>query len=374
MNMPSFYQNDLFRALAKMSEIDLEVIFARRLAQDRTDLGWETNVDGFSSSYLSPLNPVGDACQRAVRQRRRIHIVNGVWGEMSFAAALTVLAAVRSRYAIYSEAPSPLDNRSMAKRLVRSAFGSVVARRASGWFPVARLGAEFFRSIGAVWENIYPFGYFRSASLPPATVMRPEADRREVVYVGQVIERKGVDLLLDAMLPLFDRYPTLQLHLVGIGGMTGPLRATVAGTPAAEKVTFAGVVSSIDTPAVIARSDVLVLPSRWDGWGLVVNEALSQGVPVVVSTRCGAADLVQDGVNGFVFKSEDVAGLRRSVAALLDDQGVLATCRAGAARSGRLLDTDVVAPYLVDCLRHMIGESGDRPVPPWLCRPASVRQ
>ncbi len=372
MNMPSFYQNDLFRALARMNEVDLEVIFARRLSQNRTNLGWETNVEGFSSSYLSRLNPIGDACQRAVRRRGRIHIVNGVWGEMSFAAALTALAAVRARYAIYSEAPNPLDHRSMAKRIARSAFGPMVARGAGGWFPVARLGAGFFRSIGAPRDDIYPFGYFRSTPLPRATAMRPEADRLEVVYVGQVIERKGVDLLLDAMLPLFDRFPTLHLRIVGDGDMTGRLRADVAGTPAAEKVTFAGVVSSVDAPAVIARADVLVLPSRWDGWGLVVNEALSQGVPVVVSTQCGAADLVRDGSNGFVFKSEDVTALRTCIETLLGDQSVLAACRVGAARSGRLLGTDVVAPYLVDCLRHMVGELDDRPAPPWLCRSAHV--
>ena len=64
--------------------------------------------------------------------------------------------------------------------------------------------------------------------------------------------------------------------------------------------------------ACIAAADLLALPSRWDGWGLVVNEALAVGVPVIASNACGASDLIRQDVNGYVFTSEDAASLRES--------------------------------------------------------------
>jgi glycosyltransferase involved in cell wall biosynthesis len=121
----------------------------------------------------------------------------------------------------------------------------------------------------------------------------------------------------------------------------------------------------------IALADVLVLPSRWDGWGMVVNEALTAGVPVIVSDRCGAADLIQHGVNGFVFRSEDVDGLRQCLRKFLDNVDKRPAMRSAAAITGRAVSAEAAAPYLIECLKHMAGESHTRPAPPWLPVPAS---
>ena len=60
---------------------------------------------------------------------------------------------------------------------------------------------------------------------------------------------------------------------------------------------------------MIANSDCLILPSRWDGWGAVVNEALMMGVPVICSDTCGASDLLGNPERGEVFKADSVAEL-----------------------------------------------------------------
>lgn len=363
--MPSFHQNDLFRALVATGEVELRVIFARGLTPDRSNLGWATDVEGFASSYLSRLNPVGDAMRRAMAQRDRIHLVNGIWQEVGFMAALAILTVTRARYAIYSEAQNPFRPRSRTKMRVQSVLGRIVGRRASGWFPVARLGAASFAMLGAVRDAIYPFGYFRAAPLPLSDGAGDEMQELQILFVGQVIGRKGVDLLLDALFPLFGRYGHFQLRVVGDGEMTGELRARALDAGVGDRVIFSGVVSSADILSVIAHSDLLVLPSRWDGWGMVVNEALSVGVPAVVSSSCGAADLIENGVNGFVFKSENVENLRACLDTLLRDPDTLAACKRGAADTGRMLSVDVAAPYLVNCLKHMIGDLPERPVPPW---------
>src|SRR5262249_42870073 len=152
--------------------------------------------------------------------------------------------------------------------------------------------------------RVYPFGYFRANNGPGLSAKSSTLSKgTEVIFVGQLIDRKGVDLLIEAGQPLLKENPDLHLSLIGSGNEALVLRKRARALGIEDRVNFEGTISSDIIQSRIARADVLVLPSRWDGWGMVVNEALSAGVPVIVSDRCGAADVVQNGVNGYVFKS-----------------------------------------------------------------------
>ena len=110
----------------------------------------------------------------------------------------------------------------------------------------------------------------------------------------------------------------------------------------------------------------LILPSRFDGWGVVVNEALSVGVPVIVSDTCGAADLVHHGENGYVFVSQNSESLRTCLKNFLaQDENKRLEMRRAARATGESISTKVVAPYLVQCLQHMLGQISDKPLAPW---------
>jgi glycosyltransferase involved in cell wall biosynthesis len=191
-----------------------------------------------------------------------------------------------------------------------------------------------------------------------------------VIFVGQLIPRKGVDLLLEAIRPLFGEQPNLFLSVIGDGSESRSLQASARALGIAARVNFEGTISSNKIQSRLASSDVLVLPSRWDGWGMVVNEALSAGVPVIASDRCGAADLVQEGVNGYVFRSEDVEDLRGCLHRFLKDEDGRGM-RAAAASTGRAVSAESAAPYLIECLKHMTGASSTRPIPPWTLATAS---
>jgi len=111
-------------------------------------------------------------------------------------------------------------------------------------------------------------------------------------------------------------------------------------------------------------SDLLILPSRFDGWGAVVNEALMHGVPVVCSSSCGSQDLLRESWRGGVFESEDVSGLRRQI---LDR---LKLGRPTLAERARLIEWtscitgEAAAKYLISVFEHVYG-CGTRPHPPW---------
>lgn len=372
MNMPSFYQSDLFRALVASSEIDLEVIFAKDLTSDRLQIGWGQDLSGYSHRFLSKRNPIAGALRLAWSQRNRIHVVNGLWAERAFAAALVVLALAKSKYIIYSEAPERIKFQSkrpqpFGKKWLQAMFSKVVVPRIGGVLAISHFSAEFFKSVGVREEIIYPFGYFRSHSAQiDQSKASKEKQRVEVVYVGRLLPFKRLDLLVEVMSSLFKEHPNLFLTIIGDGELLSALRRQVEELGVTERVSFEGVLPPDRIPVRVARADVLVLPSRGEGWGVVVNEALSVGVPVILSDRCGAADLIQDGVNGYVFRNEDSSDLRDCLSDFLSRREDWERLRAEAAALGEKISTENMAPYLIKCLNHMTGSSGDRPIPPWI--------
>jgi glycosyltransferase involved in cell wall biosynthesis len=133
---------------------------------------------------------------------------------------------------------------------------------------------------------------------------------RNFLYVGRLSPEKSLELALRA----FAGWPELTLQIVGYGPQEAALRAA-----ASANVVFHGPVANEDLPGYYQQNDVLVLPSISEPWGLVVEEALNNGTPVLVSDRVGcAADVVEDGTNGVVFRAGDAEGFGRAVQRLLD--------------------------------------------------------
>lgn len=367
MNMPSFHQEGLFKALDESKELDLRIVFAGEGSADRLILGWIPPARDYPHRFLSKQFTILDAVRVAWRERKRLHIVNGIWAEPSFAAALCVLALAGGRFIVYAEAPDPRKKTSLLRRTVRRLFGGWLARRAFGMLPVSSLGEQFYTQLGFDPSRTYLFGYFLEKSESPNFDQSAAASLKatEVVFVGQLIYRKGVDLLIEALKPLISRYPDLFLTVIGSGNETNSLREQSRMLQISDRVAFEGTVSSDLIQSRIKTAAVLVLPSRWDGWGVVVNEALSVGVPVIVSDQCGAADLVSKGINGYVFTSGDMKGLRACLSTFLDLRTEWPRLRGAALETGENVSAESAAAYLIDCLKHMTGYSKIKPTPPW---------
>ena len=373
MNMPSFYQGDLFRALVASGEVDLRVVFAKNLPSERLRLGWQNDLSGYAWRFLDKRFPLLDAMRLAWSQRDRIHIVNGLWAEQAFAAALSMFALTGSKYAIYSEAPNPSRSRSIVKRTLQRVFSRAILKRVGGVLPVSHFGCEFYRSFGVSEEKIYLFGYFRSGpKLASNVIQTGKRTNIEVIFVGQLIYRKGLDLLLQAIAPLFAEFPEIRLTIIGSGPSLQRLQDQACKLGVIDHVCFEGSIPSGKVLDRLRRADLLVLPSRWDGWGMVVNEALSIGVPVIVSSQCGAADIVESGVNGYVFHSENVEDLQRCIADFIKKRSEWRQFRAKAIATGKRISAETVAPYLIRCLKHMMSLEDKRPTPPWMQMGSSV--
>ena len=127
------------------------------------------------------------------------------------------------------------------------------------------------------------------------------------VYVGRLIECKNLDLMIRAFVAHHQKYHNSELHIVGKGVLEESLKKKYASC---DFVFFDGPKYGDDLLAVYRQNHVLVLPSTYEPWGLVVNEAMSAGMPVLVSNEVGAHyDLVDGNDTGFVFDAYEEQSL-----------------------------------------------------------------
>lgn len=165
--------------------------------------------------------------------------------------------------------------------------------------------ADFAVRLGLPADRIlrgaYTCDHERFAAVARARLDRPEA---AFVFAGRLVPEKGVDVLAEAYrtyrATAADPWP---LTVCG----TGPQAGLIAGIPGVEMLGF---VQPADLPAIFARTACLLLPSRFEPWGVVIHEAASAGLAIVATTACGAsARLVVDGYNGALVPPSDSAAL-----------------------------------------------------------------
>ena len=199
--------------------------------------------------------------------------------------------------------------RDLAKRLL---FATYMKRTYDLFLGVGSLTLEYLRAFGVPAERTGLFPYavdveaFRSRSVlsqPERTAVRERlgvpAGARVVLSLAKLSPREAPWDLLRA----FARLDQEDLWLVLAGD--GPERAALERA-AGPRVRFPGYVPYPELPALYAAADLFVHPAREERWGVSVQEALACGLPVVASSRVGAAfDLVQPGGNGFLYPAGD---------------------------------------------------------------------
>ena len=201
-----------------------------------------------------------------------------------------------------------------------------------GFLAIGSANAAYYRSMGIPPQRIFHAPYavdnarFTSSSeivlrdLPEIRKkLGMDPDLPAILYASKFDRRKRPVDLLAAYARLRAEGVAAQLVLVGTGAMEDELKRRVSND-AIPNVVFLGFVNQAALPSIYAASDVFVLPSSNEPWGLVVNEAMCAALPIVLSDEIGCADdLVKDGVNGATFSAGDVAGLAEALRPILTD-------------------------------------------------------
>ena len=140
---------------------------------------------------------------------------------------------------------------------------------------------------------------------------------QRLAFVGRIDPVKGVPILLEAFARLSVRYPEARLDIIGDGAMRGECEAKARAMSLQNRVSFLGYRDQEEVAGILACSDILVLPSFAEGVPVVLMEAMASRIPVIATRVAGVAELVEDGVSGFLVAPGDVKGLAERMADLL---------------------------------------------------------
>jgi len=225
--------------------------------------------------------------------------------------------------------------------------------------PLSLIAMEQFKQAGFDSKIMYPFGYFIPRQPGNHLGHNMGNHRLRLIFVGSLLLRKGLDLAARSIEDLKQAGYEITLDVYGHGS---PERFI---SPSSTCIFYKGALVPQDVQNVMAQYDILILPSRHDGWGVVVNEALLQGVPVIVSDRVGAKCLVEKNGAGIVFKLEDGEDLDGNLRALFHKPELLDKMRRMAIVVGNAISPEDGAKYLLNVFRHHFYSDGQRPSALW---------
>ena len=352
INMITPYQRLVFERLSEREDCDLLVVYETAMEPNRQwqleappsyrhvildswsfDLAWLARGSGMklvSDIYMHvPKRPL--SALRAFAPDAVVASGGGIWSSPTNVAALAARKedgwAFVPRWESFGR-PRPTFPRRIAEPWVRKFM-----RSGDAWIAVGSRSRRDLIELGADPERIFIWPMIPAPIRGGDSTSPRSSGPTRFLFVGQLIERKGIDVLLGA----FAGLNHAELLIAG----DGPLRDRVL-TAGDSRVTVYGHLEPKALGDLYTQADVFVLPSLYETWGLVVNEALEHGLPVIVTDQVGATDdLVEDGVNGLIVP----AG---STYALADAMRRVSTWTPEKRRAGHRVSTQKLKPFTFD--------------------------
>ena len=351
---PIQYQAPLLRRLAQEPNINLTVFFCSDFStRDHLDKEFGTRIewdqpllDGYRHEFLPCIGPndTVDACRPftyGLRSRLQKGKFDALWvhgyARVTNLIAMASAKSLGMKVFLRNEANLLSTPRGVAKRFAKRAFFAGLKSLCDAYLSIGRLNKEYYQSYAIPSEAIFPVPYAvdnqffqqrcRDAAKDRESFRRKleiSDDRPVILYASKLTRRKRCIDLLNAYAKLAMRYsPQLLPYLVIVGD--GECRDEVRSRVAQLGNTFIrllGFQNQSELPKFYDICDVFVLPSIFEPWGLVINEAMNAGRAVITSDQVGcSADLVHHGKNGFLYKACDVDNLYQCLEKVLNTPG-----------------------------------------------------
>lgn len=245
------------------------------------------------------------------------------------------------------------------RHVAYQSLGSMVVRRLRVVFAIAPLAMEQFRRMGARPSILAPFGYFVPRVSAISSKKHFSARPLRLIFVGSMIERKGWKIAVEAV---------NRCRMDGLDVILDLYGSTEQNIflPKNDGITFRGRIPFGESQKVISQYDLLLVPSIHDGWGVVVNEAILQGVPSIVSSHVGAKILVEQARAGLVVAKNTPAAWAKAIVGLVGNRAQLERWGEAARRMSAAITPESAAIYLLRVLSAVREERESLPTPPWI--------
>ncbi|GHV13864.1 hypothetical protein FACS189491_09400 [Spirochaetia bacterium] len=326
-NIPSPYRVDFFEELGKC--VDLTVWFEASGHKDREwkikDLGNNFTYKVLHGFTLGVSIHINFEIIALLRKYRFDKYIIGGYSSPTDMMAILWLKINRIPFILNADGGFIKLHEKKPIGLIKKYFISSAAE----WLSSGKNCTEYLQYYGAVKQRIHEYPFVTTEySRDDLTLMseKLKAGFKEkynlrglvIITVGSFIYRKGIDIVLKAFKNI--EYNNVSLLIVGGGGLKEEYLRYIDEN----KMTNVIILDFMEKKHLVELykiSDIFVLQTRLDIWGLVVNEAMTFGLPVITTSCCGAAyNLVAEGKNGYILEPENDTDLTAKLKELLDDQ------------------------------------------------------
>ena len=221
-------------------------------------------------------------------------------------------------------------------------------------FAMGEEAVDYFHSVCKRWK-VYPFAYCTDMveSLSSSSIRREAG----LVFVGSLSWWKAPIYILKSVACLSSN--SYYINFIGDGPERHKMEHFIRQHELTENVSLLGTKQNSEIPSILSQHDILILPSIYDGWGAVVNEALQCGLYVICSDSCGAKELLTDKRCGKVFQSGNDKELSQIMQYCIEHiTEIRADRRFRQLWAQQCISGKMIASYMVDCLE---GKKTERP-------------
>lgn len=358
--IPSMHQMPFLEHLQEVVDGEVICVHAEDVPADRLELGWSRpralGVRLLRAAEADSINLIQS------NDAHSLHCFSGLHCHPYIAAKFREAIASNAPVGLLSEAHDGYGLRGTLRKLRSCCDCRRYASRIAMVLAMGRLGVNWYRDAGFRSGVVFPFAYVAEQSAVPADPQETNAGPFTIAFVGQLIHRKGVDLLFESLTSLV--HLPWRLEVAGGGPLESALRQKADSAGFSDRVAWRGSLPNERISAMLRGCDLLVLPSRFDGWGVVVNESLDAGTPVVCSDACGAADIVAKPVLGQVVSARSITRLAEAIRDRIHAGRTSNTTREIIREHARQFAPASIAKYFVDIVTSVCRQT-EAPSVPW---------
>lgn len=332
VNVPSPYRVAFFNELGKIC--DLTVLFERKSSSERNEDWHDYEFVNFKGIYLKGLKYKADKginidVIKYIDGKFYDHIIIGGYSTPTGMFAITYLNYKKIPFILNVDGGMKNIKESKVKRLIKRYFIS----SAYGWLSTGEISSTYLEYYGAKKDKIfiYPFTtLYKKDIISDIIGVEEKVELRNklnlvgnnvVISVGRFIESKGFDILIKAWKNVSE-----DSSLYIIGGSPSEEYVNIVRSLNIKNVYFLEFMAKEELKEYYKASDLFVLPTRGDVWGLVINEAMSCGLPVITTDRCVAGmELIEDYENGFIIEVDNIEMLSNRINKILNNKELINT-------------------------------------------------
>lgn len=354
-NILSIHQSAFLNALS--TEHDVVLVVEKESQKERAEAGWNMPIMNCQKIIISPTEDVINSILE--ESKDRIHVISGL--EVTFEQFHLTRKLCYNNFKVicYLEPYNWLGIKGLLRDLKYSYLKVKYGKFISAMLPTGELGVTQYRGLG--FKNIFEWGYFTESDISQDFFNDKTNSVPKLLFVGSLDKRKNIMNLIKTMTR--PEFQDSELTIIG----NGPLKDIVIEcTKNLKNICFLGTIPNDKIRRAMARYDILVLPSLFDGWGAVVNEALSAGLRVICSDHCGACTLLRQTWRGAVFcmdNSNDIE-LKLINQISLGPQSPEKRLRIMNWYSSHL-SGEVAKDYFISICHFIFDDSKNKPQAPW---------